>query len=104
MHSTDMHNLKTIFDICKQFSSDLVNSCENIPSVVLELKFDLLHGNVVVFSTAQGDETAYPYKEKGHGLFAYFLLKKTQETKGAVTLWRFEQLCYHQRKSTIYRN
>ncbi|MCL2027381.1 MAG: caspase family protein, partial [Bacteroidales bacterium] len=43
-------------------------------------------GNMVVFSAAQGDETAYPYHEKGHGLFTYFLLKKLQETKGDVTL------------------
>jgi hypothetical protein len=43
-------------------------------------------GNMVVFSAAQGDETAYPYKEKGHGLFTYFLLKKLQESKGNVTL------------------
>ena len=43
-------------------------------------------GNMVVFSAAQGDETAYPYKEKGHGMFTYFLLKKLQETKGDVTL------------------
>ena len=43
-------------------------------------------GNVVVFSAAQGDETAFPYKEKGHGMFTYFLLKKLQESKGNVTL------------------
>ena len=43
-------------------------------------------GNMVVFSAAQGDETAYPYSEQGHGLFTYFLLKKLQETKGEVTL------------------
>lgn len=43
-------------------------------------------GNVIVFSAASGDETAYPYKEKGHGLFTYFLLKKLQESKGSVTL------------------
>lgn len=43
-------------------------------------------GNMVVFSAAQGDETAYPYKEKEHGLFTYYLLKKLQETKGDVTL------------------
>jgi len=54
--------------------------------VVLKPKFDAPQGNMVVFSAAQGDETAYPYKEKGHGLFTYFLIKKLQETKGAVTL------------------
>ena len=43
-------------------------------------------GNMVVFSASSGDETAYPYREKSHGLFTYFLLKKLQETKGAVTL------------------
>jgi len=43
-------------------------------------------GNMVVFSAAQGDETAYPYREKGHGMFTYFLLKKLQETKGETTL------------------
>lgn len=43
-------------------------------------------GNMVVFSAAQGDETAYPYKKEGHGLFTYFLLKKMQESKGEVTL------------------
>ena len=43
-------------------------------------------GNMVVFSAAQGDETAYPYKEQRHGMFTYFLLKKLQETKGEATL------------------
>ncbi len=43
-------------------------------------------GNMVVFSASQGDETAYPYTEQGHGLFTYFLLKKLQDTAGDVTL------------------
>ena len=43
-------------------------------------------GNMVVFSAASGDETAYPYNDKGHGLFSYFLLKKLQETRGDVSL------------------
>lgn len=43
-------------------------------------------GKMVVFSAAQGDETAYPYKEKSHGLFTYFLLKKLQESKGMCSL------------------
>jgi len=42
-------------------------------------------GNTVVFSAAQGDETAHPHDEKQHGMFTYFLLKKLQETKGDVT-------------------
>jgi len=43
-------------------------------------------GNMVVFSAAKGDQTAQHYREKGHGLFTYFLLKKLQETQGEVTL------------------
>ena len=54
--------------------------------VAIEVKEEMVQGNLVVFSAASGDETAYPYKEKGHGMFTYFLLKKVQETKGAVTL------------------
>lgn len=43
-------------------------------------------GNTVVFSASQGDETAYPYKNEGHGLFTYYLLKILKETKGEATL------------------
>lgn len=43
-------------------------------------------GNMVIFSAATGSETAFPYEEKGHGLFTYYLLKKLQETEGNVSL------------------
>lgn len=54
--------------------------------VAIKVKQTEPTGNLVVFSAAQGDETAYPYKEKRHGMFTYYLLKKLQETKGNVTL------------------
>lgn len=44
----------------------------------------LLKGNLIVFSAATGNETAYPFKEKQHGLFTYFLLKAIQESKGDI--------------------
>jgi hypothetical protein len=50
--------------------------------VKIKPKSEIINGNMIVFSAATGDETAYPYKEKQHGLFTYFLLKKLQETKG----------------------
>ena len=53
--------------------------------VAIKAKQDIPQGNIVVFSAAQGDQTAYPYKEKGHGLFTYFILKKLKETKGDVS-------------------
>lgn len=48
-------------------------------SVAIKPKSTELQGNMVVLSAAQGDETAYPYSEKSHGLFTYYLLKKLQE-------------------------
>lgn len=53
--------------------------------VAIAAKEEVPTGNLVVFSATQKDETAFPYDEKGHGLFTYFLLKKLQETKGDVT-------------------
>ena len=41
-------------------------------------------GNIVVFSAAQGNETAQGYPEEGHGLFTYYLLKEMQSTNGLV--------------------
>lgn len=54
--------------------------------VALKVNTEVPQGNIVVFSAASGDETAFPYKEKGHGMFTYFLLKKLQESKGEVAL------------------
>lgn len=54
--------------------------------VAIKSKQGIPTGNTVVISSAQGDETAYPYKEKKHGLFTYFLLKKLQETHGETNI------------------
>lgn len=54
--------------------------------VSIKPKTEKPQGNMIVFSSASGDETAFPYKEKKHGLFTYFLLKKLQATKGNVNL------------------
>lgn len=54
--------------------------------VALKAKKEVPEGNMVVFSAAQGDETAYQYTDKGHGLFTYFVLKKLQQSSGNVSL------------------
>ena len=54
--------------------------------VALKVKPDTPQGHLVVFTAAQEDETAYPFKAKQHGMFTYYLLKKLQQTKGDVTL------------------
>ncbi len=62
-------------------------------------------GNMVVFSAAQGDETAYPYKEQRHGMFTYYLLKKLQETKGEATLGEISDYVTNEvRKQSIVIN
>ena len=54
--------------------------------VALKIKPDTPQGRLVVFTAAQEDETAYPFKAKQHGMFTYYLLKKLQQSKGDVTL------------------
>jgi len=70
-----------------QRSGDMLASARG---VAVRAKQGTPQGNMVVFSAALGDETAYPYKEQGHGLFTYFLLKKLQETEGNATLGELE--------------
>jgi uncharacterized caspase-like protein len=45
-----------------------------------------LTGNIVVFSASSGEQSSLPYKEKQHGMFTYYLLKKIQETKGDISM------------------
>lgn len=54
--------------------------------VAIKVKETAPQGKMVVFTAAQGDETAYPFKSQKHGIFTYYLLKKLQETQGKATL------------------
>lgn len=54
--------------------------------VAIKAKSERPMGNLVVFSAAQEDETAYQFEEQGHGMFTYFLLKKLKDTRGSATL------------------
>lgn len=59
--------------------------------VAIKAKPSTPTGNMIVLSATQGDETAYPYKEQGHGLFTYYLIKKLKETQGQCTLGELAQ-------------
>jgi hypothetical protein len=62
-------------------------------------KAEALKGNIVVYSSSSGEESSLPYSEKKHGMFTYFLLKKIQETRGAMT---YEELsAYLQEKVAL---
>ena len=54
--------------------------------VAIKAKAEAPKGKMVIFTAAQGDETAYPFKSQQHGMFTYYLLRKLQESKGNVTL------------------
>jgi TPR repeat protein len=54
--------------------------------VAIKAKSTAPQGKMVIFTAAQGDETAYSFKSQQHGMFTYFLLKKLQDSKGNVTL------------------
>ncbi len=73
--------------------------------VAIKVKQNTPQGNIVVFSAAQGNQTAYPYKEKGHGLFTYYILKKLKETKGKISLGELsEYVTTEVRKRSIITN
>ena len=77
----------TVFmDACFSGSKREEGMLASARGVALKAKTGVPKGNMVVFSAAQGNETAYPNREKQHGLFTYYLLKKLQETEGDVSL------------------
>ena len=77
----------TVFmDACFSGSKREQGMLASARGVALKAKAGIPQGNMVVFSAATGDETAYPNKEQQHGLFTYYLLKKLQETKGDIAL------------------
>ena len=52
----------------------------------IETQDDVPSGNTVVMTASHGEQTAMPFREKRHGMFTYFMLKKLQFTGGRVTL------------------
>lgn len=73
--------------------------------VAIKAKQAAPKGNMVVFSAAQGDETAYPYYDFQHGLFTYYLLRKLQETKGNISLGELSEYITNEvRKTSITIN
>ena len=84
--SMSAKNVLVFLDACFSGAQRSGTMLASTRGVAIKVKESAPVGNMVVFSAAQGDETAYPYSEKGHGLFTYFLLKKLQETEGNVTL------------------
>jgi hypothetical protein len=102
-------NLKTVtvfLDACFSGAKRENEMLASARGVAVKVKDEAPRGNMVVFSAATGDETAHQYEEKGHGLFTYFLLKKLQETQGAVTYGELSDYVNKQvkRQSVVINN
>lgn len=54
--------------------------------VAIKAKPIVAENKIVVLKAAGENESAYMMKNKSHGLFTYFLLKKLKETKGDITI------------------
>lgn len=79
-------NVTVFMDACFSGSKREEGMLASARGVAIKARNGMPQGNMVVFSAAQGDETAYPNNDERHGMFTYFLLKKLQDTKGNVTL------------------
>lgn len=79
-------SIMVFLDACFSGSMRDGNMMASARGVAIKVKDSTPQGNMVVFSAATGEETAYPYKEKRHGLFTYYLLKKLQLSKGNISL------------------
>lgn len=93
--SLESQSVTVILDACFSGSRREDGMLASARGVAIKPKSSQPVGNMVVFSAATGDETAYPNDEEGHGMFTYYLLKKLQETGGDVT---YEELTNYVRK------
>ena len=84
--SLPVENVTVFMDACFSGSKREDGMLASARGVAIKAKSGQPQGKMVVFSAAQGDETAYPNKEEHHGMFTFYLLKKLQETRGDVTL------------------
>lgn len=79
-------NVTVFIDACFGGSMREGDMIANARGAVIKVRAEEPVGNTVVFTASQGDETAYSYKEKQHGMFTYFLLKKLQLSAGEASL------------------
>lgn len=78
-------NVTIFMDACFSGSKRDGSKLASARGVAIKVRPSAPQGNMLVFTASNGDETAYGYSDKSHGLFTYFLLKKLQETSGNVT-------------------
>jgi hypothetical protein len=73
-------------DACFSGSQRSGETLASARGIAIKPQIEKPKGSMVVYSAVTDKETAYPYREKVHGLFTYYLLKKIKETKGKLDL------------------
>lgn len=73
-------------DACFSGASREGGMMQSSRGVAITPKKNAVSGNMVVFSATKDNETAYPYRDKNHGMFTYFILEKLNDDGGCVTL------------------
>ncbi|MBD5195560.1 MAG: hypothetical protein HDS87_07575 [Bacteroidales bacterium] len=86
LSSTGADNVMVFLDACFSGATRDGGMLAEARGVALKPRVAEPEGNMFVLSAASDQETALPYKEKNHGLFTYYILKKIQDSKGNVTL------------------
>jgi len=98
-------NVLVLLDACFGGSQRSGEHIASTRGVSIKVKLDAPKGNMVVFSASTGEQTAHPYREKYHGLFTYFLLKKIQEHKGEIKLGELADfVIQHVQKTALVNN
>ena len=84
--SMNSRNIIVFLDACFSGARRDGKMLASSRGVALKVHSDPVGDNTVVFSAAQGNETAYPYKSQSHGMFTYYVLDKMQQSGGCTTL------------------
>ncbi len=79
-------NVMVFVDACFSGATRNGNMLVDARGVALKAKSAAPAGNMFILSATSEAETAMPYKDKHHGLFTYYFLKKLQSSKGNVSL------------------
>ena len=82
----DAHSVVAFIDACFSGSLRGEGMLASARGIKLRPRDVSASGNLVVMSAASADQSAFPYPEKNHGLFTYFLLKRLNDTKGNVAI------------------
>ena len=99
-------NIMVFLDACFSGAKRDGKMLASSRGVAIKAKTDPVGDNTVVFSAAQGDETAYLYKSQKHGMFTYYVLEKMQQSGGYTTLGELSDYVTQQvkRKAVVENN